>query len=213
MISERIIVIGDSSVQGRVDPEGGGWVGRLRKWHESKARHNVIYNLGIGGETTRDLLKRLEFECRSRKPDLIIFSLGINDSRRIGSRTSPNDVPKKEFQFNLKKLINAAQKMAQVIFVSNYPIDDSRTMPIPLDDDKYYLLEDAKGYTEIIKKTVLSQKIPYLDIWSQWIKKNYKELLYKDGLHANSKGHQSIFESVKKFLKDCYRSKNEKNKN
>lgn len=205
MIPERIVVIGASSVQGRVDPKGGGWVGQLRKWHESNARHNAVYNLGIGGNTTRDLLKRLKPECKVRNPDLIIFSLGLNDSRRVGSKTGPNDVSKNQFQMNLTKLIGIAKKMAEVIFISNYPIDDHKTTPIPWAPKYFYLLKDAEQYGNLTKKIILSRNIPYLDIWSEWFKKDYKKLLHKDGLHANSKGHRAIFLSVKKFLEDRYK--------
>lgn len=204
MIPQRIIAIGASSVQGRVDPERGGWVGRLRAWHESNARHNAVYNLGIGGNTTEDLLKRLKPEGLPRKPDLIIFSLGLNDTRRVGGPKAGNDVPLDKFEANIKKLVEIGKEMAEVIFVGVYPIDDSKTVPIPWDNDKYYFLSDAKKYEALTKKVVLSQNIPYLDIWSDWIKKDYKKLLYEDGLHASSKGHREIFLAVKKFLNEIY---------
>jgi lysophospholipase L1-like esterase len=204
MIPTRIICIGASSIQGRVDPKGGGWVGRLRKWHESNARHNVVYNLGIGGNTTRDLLKRLIPECKPRMPELIIFSLGLNDCRRIGSRNAPNDTPQSGYPLKIKKLIRQAKTLADVIFVGVYPIDDDKTTPIPWDNDKFYLLKDAEKYEALCKKAVLSQNIPYLDIWSDWVQKDYKKFLFEDGLHANNKGHEAIFQSVKIFLKELY---------
>ncbi len=204
MIPIRIICIGASSIQGRVDPEGGGWVGRLRKWHESNSQHNVVYNLGISGETTADFLKRIKQECKPREPDLMIFSLSTNDSRRVGSANDPNDTPRPKYQRNIKKLIDIARGMAEVVFVDVYPFDDSKTCPVPWDREKYYLLKDAQEYRDLAKATILSQNAPFLDIWSDWEKKDYQKLLCEDGLHANGKGHQRIFESVKGFLKDLY---------
>ena len=131
MTPTRIIVIGASSVQGRIDPESGGWTGRLRKWHESNTRHNAVYNLGIGGNTTEDLLGRLKSECKARLPDLIIFSLGLNDARRIGSPKAPNDVSPEKFQANIKKLIKISKKITDVVFVGVYPINDKKPPQFP----------------------------------------------------------------------------------
>jgi lysophospholipase L1-like esterase len=205
MIPQRIIVIGASSVYGRVDLNSGGWVGRLRKWHESKAPRNAVFNLGIGGDTTVDFLKRLKPESQARRPDLIIISIGLNDARRIGSSAGPNNTPKLKFQQNVRKIIETAKSITpKVVFVDVYPIDDSKTAPIPWGNNEYYLLSDVQEYRNLAKKIVISEKVPFLDIWSGWAKKGYKNLLYKDGLHPNDKGHQEIFLKLRNFLEVIY---------
>ena len=204
MIPEKIAVFGASSVYGRVDPEGGGWVGRLRKWHEGrKPKWNGVYNLGIPGNTTESMLKRIEVESTARKPDLIIFSLGINDSKRLGGRTAPLLISKEQYKNNILKLINIAKGIADVMVVGVYPIDDSKTTPVSW-DDKFYLQRDAYEYEGITRNVVSSGKIPYLDVWSKWVGNDYKTFLYKDGLHPNSEGHQEIFLLVKGFLELLY---------
>jgi len=51
MIPRRIVVIGGSTVHGQGDPERGGFVSRLRQWHEtSNVESNRVFNLGIGGD-------------------------------------------------------------------------------------------------------------------------------------------------------------------
>ncbi|MBU6500990.1 MAG: hypothetical protein KGJ89_02590 [Patescibacteria group bacterium] len=102
----NICIFGDSITWGASDTEKGGWVERLKTYFGNKYEA-IIYNLGIPGDTTIDLLKRVESECKSRKPDLIIFSIGINDLWR-DDRT-----PIKKFAENIARLHRIAKKIHQ----------------------------------------------------------------------------------------------------
>ena len=80
-----ICVFGDSIAWGAVDPENGGWVSSLRNYFESKSLRadldTDVYNLGISGDNTDDLLERFDVEVEARKPDTIVFAIGINDAQ------------------------------------------------------------------------------------------------------------------------------------
>ncbi len=85
----RIIALGDSLVYGFGDPVGGGWVERLRRqWMHPDGSGHAIYNLGIRGNGVAQVQGRLEQEfryrgeLRNRLPDLIVLSVGVNDSTR-----------------------------------------------------------------------------------------------------------------------------------
>ena len=73
-----ICVFGDSIAWGAVDPENGGWVNCLRNYFESKSlrvdQDTDVYNLGISGDNTNDLLARFDVEVRARNPDTIVFA-------------------------------------------------------------------------------------------------------------------------------------------
>ena len=73
MLPSRIVAFGSSTVQGIGDPEGGGFVGRLRSWHEQYWEGNVTFNLGLAGDQTTKMLGRFNLEVPIRRPDLIIF--------------------------------------------------------------------------------------------------------------------------------------------
>lgn len=60
---KRIVVIGASSCLGQVDPEFGGWAGRLRQWFESQNEFNLLYNLGISADTSSGVALRLLAEA------------------------------------------------------------------------------------------------------------------------------------------------------
>ena len=70
-MQKRILIFGDSIVYGAWDSEGG-WVDRLKRdahklYFDTKGETKIqILNCGIGGETSRGLLKRVEQEILSR---------------------------------------------------------------------------------------------------------------------------------------------------
>ena len=83
MLPHRIVAFGASSIHGVGDPEGGGFVGRLRAWHESQHEKNLVFNLGVPGDMTAGMLTRFIPEVKFRSPDLILFYFGLNDVRRM----------------------------------------------------------------------------------------------------------------------------------
>ena len=94
----RILVFGDSIARGAVDLEKGGWVERLRIYFVNNSKDKSVYNLGISGDTTENLLKRFMNECKVREPEIIIFAIGVNDSAIIQNKN--NWVSEKDFQKN-----------------------------------------------------------------------------------------------------------------
>ena len=206
-----ICVWGDSIAYGEGDYEQGGWVRRLRRFLDQKTLSNPenyleSYNLGVSGDTTTDLLERFQVECRVRLGDMeenessiIIFAIGINDAQFIHDK---NDLrtPLEEFKENIQKLIDLSQKFkSEIVFIGLNPVDESKTIPIPWDINKSYKNENVQKYNEIIKSVCKENNIPFIDIFEQWIRINYKELLF-DGLHPNSKGHQMISDVVIKTI-------------
>jgi lysophospholipase L1-like esterase len=79
-----ICIFGDSIAWGATDCEKGGWVERLKT--ELMVKDIDVYNLGISGDTTENILKRMDAEAEARNPDIIIFSVGINDALKTNGK-------------------------------------------------------------------------------------------------------------------------------
>jgi len=198
----RILVFGDSITYGACDKEGG-WVQRLRKFLDKNYKDYLVYNLGVSGNNSKDLLERFEFETKQRlKEDeetIIIFAIGINDSQFVHSKGN-HRVPIDKFKDNIQKLIKLAQKFSsKIIFVGLTPVDEAKTTPIPWNTDKSYKNEYIEQYNQTIKETCREEKIYFIEIFEKLKGTDYQKLL-EDGLHPNSDGHQRIFEIVKEFL-------------
>jgi lysophospholipase L1-like esterase len=206
----KILCFGNSITYGYCDIELSGWVQRLRKFLDEKVKQNTklyfeVYNLGIPGDTTEDLLKRFKTETKARLIELdkedviIIFSLGINDSQYIHDKASLR-VSEGKFKENIKKLISLAKKItSKIIFVGLTPVDETKTIPIPWNTNKSYKNEYIQKYNQIIKSVCKDNKIWFVEIFEKWIKIDYKKLL-EDGLHPNPIGHENIFENIREFL-------------
>lgn len=203
MVPKRIVIIGSSSAEGKVDPKYGGFAGRLRVWHESIDQHNHVFNLAISGDTTSDMLNRLVPESAPRRPQLIILQHGLNDIIREGSKIAQVANPIFKFKENITSLITQGQSLGDVIMLSVYPINDSLTTPVSW-KSIFYLFEDAKIYATAAKNICKNLHIPYVDIFNQWLQIDYKKYLHTDGLHANSLGHKKIFAELVKELKRIY---------
>ena len=192
----NILIFGDSITWGAYDPEQGGWATRLRNHFEEKDNDIDVYNLGISGDTTADLLERIEVEAKSREPNLIIFAIGINDAQFIHS-TNGLRVSLDEFQQNLAKLLAIAKKFTdKVVFVGLTRVDESKTTPIPWNTDKSYTNENIKRLDNAIEKFCEDNKLKFISMESVV---GNDDLI--DGLHPNTKGHVKIFERMKSEIK------------
>jgi len=178
-----ICIFGDSITWGAFDYKNGGWVGRLRNYFEEKDEEIEIYNLGIAGNKTRDLLARFENEVKVRKVDVIVFAIGIND------------VNKKEIEFkeNVEKLYKKATKYStKIIFIGLTRVDERKTKVLSFFAGKKYTNSRIEKLDEVIKDFCQKMDLKYIEV-GDLIEKG--DLV--DGLHPNSKGHEKMYERIK----------------
>jgi len=199
----RIIALGDSLIYGYGDPQGGGWIERLRRlWMSPDSKEHVLYNLGIRGDRVAQVSQRLEQEfryrgeLRNRFPDVIILSVGVNDSPRLGRLEGKNFTNLPIFQKDIDHLLDQAQQLCPVLFIGMVPVDETK---MPFFDCLYYNLKDQYLYKEITKQACKQRGIPYLDtfdLWQQRGEKWCRERLGADGLHPNVAGYEALLEDV-----------------
>lgn len=205
----KILVFGDSIAWGAWDKRGG-WVERLREFIDKKiieARQEFycpVYNLSISGDTTVEILERLEPEAWQRfkepeKENIFMFAVGSKDSEFIHS-TGAHNVKMDQFEENIKKMIEISKKFTnKIIFVGSSPVDESKVDPIPWFPDASYKNEYIDQYDKIIEKVCRANGVEFIEIFSNMRIKGYEKLL-EDGVHPNSEGHEKIFEIVKEYL-------------
>ncbi len=190
----NICVFGGSATWGEDDSVNGGWVTLLR--NQLAPQRIYTYNLGISGDTTNEMVSRAKSEAKMRKPDVIIFSIGLNDSALIDPEQRPRVSPQK-FQDNLTKLLSIGQEFTKhIIFIGPTSVIESKTTPIPWDKEKYYTNASAKQFNESLKTFCTSHQATFISINSLLLSGDIAE----DGLHPNTDGHKKIFDTVKSVV-------------
>jgi lysophospholipase L1-like esterase len=205
-VERQLFIFGDSITYGAFDREGG-WVTRLRKYLDGRTIDSeekesyLIYNLGVSGDNTDDLLTRFNPEINARldkdEETIIVFAIGINDSQYVNEkenyRVSPLD-----FKRNLEILYKSAtQYTSKIIFIGPTNVDESKTTPIKWANDRYYDNKSIKKYGTIIQGFCKEVSAPFLDM--QGVLQSYD---LSDGLHPNTEGFKKMFEQIKSFLAD-----------
>ncbi len=201
-----ILCVGDSITWGRGETPNIGWTGRLKHIVESADYYHAVYNLGVCGDTSADLLKRFKVECDARiqihRPEdrfLILLAIGLNDSRRCGGPNSKGVyVTPKQFEKNITKILQIAKKYpAKVAVIGLTPIDEILTIPY---ENTVFRNERIAEFNIILKKCSSKNKVPFLDMFSIMQSVKYQKML-DDGLHLNSKGYDFMHKEVTTFIK------------
>lgn len=194
-MEKTIAIFGDSIAWGAYDVEGG-WVNRLKGFlGERTEDFFVVYNLGISGDSSEDLLNRIGVESAARNPDTIIIAIGANDASYLKSK-SDNYVPMEEFKNNIIEIINEARNFTQeIVFVGITRVDETRTAPVAWNEDIFDTNESISSYNSAIEDICEEAGLPLIKM---------DDLLedgdLDDGQHPNSGGHEKIFLRVKDFL-------------
>lgn len=191
-----ICIFGDSITWGRGLLARMGWANLLRNELEKQKKFS-LYDLGIDRDTSKNLLERFDVEARARKPDIIIFAIGTNDS--VFRKTTDNpETPIKDFENNLQNLVQKAKQFTNaIIFVGLVKGDDRLTNPLAdSTTGKSYSKENVKKYNDSIKNIALKNKLQFIDIYD-----DLNDMDFYDGLHPNESGHQKIFKKIIQYVK------------
>lgn len=199
----KVIALGDSLIYGFGDFVGGGWVERLRReWMSPRGAGHVLYNLGVRGDRVNQVAIRLEqeFNCRgelrNHVPDLILLSVGLNDSARLGKSTGKLRTDLDNFRQQVDYLLTVAQNLCPVMFIGMTPVDETK---MPFMDCLYYNHLDQYRFKEATLQACQQRNIPYLDIFDLWLSRGTEWIdtqLGDDGLHPNVTGYQTLFSDI-----------------
>lgn len=202
----KILAFGDSITSGFHDPEGG-WATRLFKSflevNLAEDETNEVFNLGISGERTAGLLKRITSETQHRAIyDVryrIIIATGINDAYEYMSGEAPA-VSDEEFQERYSAILAEAKKLVPQVYALNLtPVDEAQLWPMRWDHSRGLSNRRISTFNQYIATMTAAAGVTLVDVASEF--KSKPELL-ADGLHPNGAGHEAICQLVRNALQD-----------
>lgn len=195
----KLVMIGDSITDaGRARPigEGEGALGAgyvslvnalLGAAHPEK---NIqVLNMGIGGNTVRDLAGRWQTDALDLKPAWLSVMIGINDVwRQFDSQRPPEEqITLGEYETTLNDLITrAAPSVDGLILITPYLVEPNRADPmrVRLDD-----------YIAIVRSLAEKHSAVFVDTQGAFdaaIPAYYPRSFAADRVHPNLTGHMVI---------------------
>jgi len=193
----NVCIFGDSITWGARLPFRIAWANLLRN-HLERVSDNLIslYDMGVDGDTTRELLMRFDVEARARKPDVVIFAVGVNDSLYKKTHDNPG-VPIGEFEQNMLELIGKARQFTdRIVVVGLVKGSDDVTRPlVQSTTGKCYDKKRTKEYSETLRSVAEKEKLTFVDVFDR-----LDDWDFDDGIHPNINGHLKLYEQVRKAL-------------
>lgn len=168
--------------------------------------NTIIYNRGVGGFTTDDMLENMEVQVFDTEPSKIFINIGTND---ISNPSIPFEEALTHTITNYEKiLVQIKEKLpeTQVYMMAYYPVKEDAPLPdgpwgetmfknrnntnIPIANEAVKNLADKLGYTYIDVNDGLTDETG-----------NLKAEYTVEGVHMYANAYRVIFDNMKPYLK------------
>lgn len=171
----------------------------------------IIVNKGVAGNSTVDLLKRIDIDVVNENPDLVILMIGTNDMLNSKKMVSYD-----EYTSNLNKIVKTIKKnKSQVLMMSSPPVDSiylfKRHYKTLFKESPNVKIDSVRSIVEEIAR---EHNTLYLNINKAFNARNvpkHNEDLYirnemnsntTDGVHPTPLGYKFIAEQVYNYLEE-----------
>lgn len=179
----RICFVGESFVNGTGDPECLGWTGRICVNANQKGYDITYYNLGVRGETSRNLKQRwlteVSYRLRQEYDGRVVFSFGANDT---GTNGIKQGIDLAESSENIRSILSEAKQRYPVLMVGPPPCGD-------INQEK--MNQTQANLSQQFALVCNELDVPYLDVFSLLVKSPLwlTEAKANDGAHPSSAGY------------------------
>lgn len=180
---EKIAFFGDSITDyGWSDPDG--YVQLTVAGLTAKHKNIIPIPAGICGNTSKDLLNRMDNDIINQKPDKLIVMIGLNDIWH-----KEGDI--NTYKENMTNIIKKTKDNHIKLILLNLTVTEK---------DFIDLLHSADEYNHVLKQLAKNQKIKLIDINSVFKQKiieskkdiNNEYILTTDGIHLNKEGNRIL---------------------
>lgn len=201
------LFFGDSITYGEYDGVFGGWVDILKRYALQKYNEGsnglILFNLGIGGETTEGLVRRISHEMEARhaaEGNMVFIGYGAND---LAIREGVQAVEPDQFKSNILTAVHQARQYAEDIYLISILPVSQKIDGVKVASGKMRSTEEILKYNQLLKAVAAENDLYYLDFYSGFVD-DKEVLLSKDGVHPNEKGYGIIAEMaipvIEKYL-------------
>lgn len=169
-----------------------------------------VFNAGIAGNTTKNLLDRLQADCLDKKPTLTVMMIGTNDM------CNGKYVPPDRFRENLTRLCKSISASgSQVLLLSILPFYEPYLLT--RHPEAFFKPEGPSGRRDImngiVKSVAADVKASFFDVGSVFEKlgkvgtdadsliRNEANVGKTDGVHPTQTGYRFLALAVSDYIK------------
>lgn len=193
------LFFGDSITYGEYDGVFGGWVDILKRYALQKYNEGsnelILFNLGIGGETTEGLLKRISHEMSARNSgegNIVFLGYGAND---LAVKDGKQMVGPESFRTNIEKAVRIAKEFSDEIYlISIIPVSEKIDGKLSA-TGKVRTNKDVLLYNQVLKNLAAENSLEYIDFHAVFLQ-DKEILLSADGVHPNGRGYGMMAETA-----------------
>ena len=151
-------------------------------------------NMGIGGNTSKDLLCRWDADILAQNPDVVVLCIGFNDVwRQFDCPAQPDfAVTPEQYRQNLAEM--AKKTAAQMIWMTPYYLEPNENDPMRKRMDEY---------GAICKEEAAKRNVPCIDLQAEFaeiLKHRYPASITWDRIHPGWTGSLIIARALLKQL-------------
>jgi lysophospholipase L1-like esterase len=190
---QKVAFLGDSITQQGEAP--GGYVSLVAMALEANGKKIVVIPAGISGNTSKDMLARLDKDVLSKKPDWMTLSCGVNDVWH-----GVNGVDLATYKTNITSIVDQATKAGIKVVIL--------TATMIQEDPSNALNQKLVPYNQFLQTLATERHLPVVDLNADMQAELAKEkaampnlkgnFLTKDGVHPNGIGHEMMAAGVLK---------------
>lgn len=204
---DRLLLIGDSITDaGRArprgeGPDGLGWgyaaLTAAMLTARAPERRIEVINMGISGNTSRDLRARWRTDCLDLRPNLVTVMIGVNDVwRKFDHPDDPSlHVPLDEYTANMDRLVGDALTVSRgIVVLSPFFLEPDR------DDPMRRMMDD---YVAAARWAAEAHRQPFLnlqDLFDRWLERRPSSAFSSDRVHPNVTGHYLLAVALLSYL-------------
>ncbi|MCP9757553.1 G-D-S-L family lipolytic protein [Lacihabitans sp. CCS-44] len=195
---KKIIFFGDSITQAGVNP--GGYITMLKEMYTKANDKSELIGAGIGGNKVYDLFLRMEDDVLSKKPDVVVIYVGVNDVWHKASYGTGTDADK--FTKFYTALIKKMQSQGIKLILTTPAAIGEKT------DHSNQQDGDLNQYSKIIRDLAKEHKCGLVDLRKEFLAYNLANnpenkgqgILTTDRVHLNEAGNKLVAELMFKEL-------------
>ena len=197
--SKKVLAFGDSLTA------RSGWVSMLGGYIGTE-----VINAGVGGDSTKAALARLERDVLSKKPDIALVCFGMNDQAQATAKNQPN-VPLATYTENMETIIKELQAIGtEVILIAPHDAYSGEGYYKPGEYGLDYAYGNMKDFCAAVRNLAQKYGCGLIDIYAEAEKEDMTKFLnVGDGIHQSPYGHELWAKYVSDYLLAVYDGKDQ----